>query len=359
MRLFCTILVFLTCKVYCQKQLDFGIADADNTFCKGSNSSDSGNICNSKNHFEIHLAVRSIDYKHFKIDYEQIVIVYTGTNWNATKYTFKLKELESKEYKAVYVLDKTIPLETINGFEDDFSILKENNVFTLPDIKNIIADSISTSDCFYDLTFKAGDRFRNYSFFFPELYEKTYKNLKEFINYKNIINTFNNYVIKSDTSTIFSSSTTKLKSNHIPDSIFQMTNLKHISIQGMDCDYSNRANCWMISEIPPQIKNLKNLESIHLNVNAISKIPIELAELDKLNSFDLSDNTGLSDISNLSKLKNLERLGLFGCNLTNLPADIGELKKLKYLGLTGNNIDPVELKRIKKVLPNCKIIFSR
>lgn len=170
--------------------------------------------------------------------------------------------------------------------------------------------------------------------------------------------------VNSDTATVFYSSTAQLRSNHIPDSVFQMIGLRHLSIQGMDCDYrlsDNKGNdiakCWMIVEIPAQIKNLQHLETLQLNINAISQIPIELAQLKNLKSLDLTDNSGLSDIDNVVMLENLETLSLNGCNISKMPDKIGLLKKLKSLGLEGNNISETEKARIKRALPNCEIYF--
>jgi hypothetical protein len=42
-----------------------------------------------------------------------------------------------------------------------------------------------------------------------------------------------------DTTTLYSSTTNILRSNTIPDEIFDMKNLKHLHIQGMDCDYGD------------------------------------------------------------------------------------------------------------------------
>jgi Leucine-rich repeat (LRR) protein len=167
-----------------------------------------------------------------------------------------------------------------------------------------------------------------------------------------------------DTTTFFSSSTEQLKSNQIPDHVFSMSHLKHLSITGMDCDYkevdkdgNDITRCWMIAEIPHAIINLKELESLQLNVHAIRTIPMELGDLKKLKSLDLTDNLNLSDVENVVRLENLEELGLNGCNLTKLPANIGQLKKLQSLGLSGNSIDEMEKKRIEKALPNCRVYF--
>ncbi|MDB5256168.1 MAG: disease resistance protein TAO1-like isoform [Chitinophagaceae bacterium] len=163
---------------------------------------------------------------------------------------------------------------------------------------------------------------------------------------------------------VYHSTTAELKSDKIPAYVFEMTELTDLSIQGMDCDYrvsddqgNDITQCWMIYEIPPEIKRLKHLESLRLNVNAITKLPPEIGELKQLKSLDLSDNLGLSDIQNVTALSNLEHLSLYGCSLDKLPADIGKLSKLTYLGLSGNAIDYMELARIRQALPDCEVVF--
>jgi hypothetical protein len=145
-----------------------------------------------------------------------------------------------------------------------------------------------------------------------------------------------------DTTRQFSTTTKILKSSIIPDSVFEMTQLEYLTISGMDCDYGDNTNCWMINQIPASIKNLQELKSLSLTLNSIKSIPIELTELKKLKAIDLTDNSGLSEIEPLTKLEGLEYLWLYGCGLTKLPNDIGNLKNLKQLGLVGNNLDKQE-----------------
>jgi len=166
-----------------------------------------------------------------------------------------------------------------------------------------------------------------------------------------------NQADSTNSDTVYSISTRQLKSDKIPDSVFRMTKLRHLAISGMDCDYGDNKNCWSISKIPNEIKNLKDLTTIRLTVDAIAVIPFELTELKKLKLFDLSDNAGLTSFDNIAKCGSLEFLYLHGCGLTKLPDNIGDLKNLKELGLMGNNIDKTEQKRIKKALPNCIIKF--
>jgi Leucine-rich repeat (LRR) protein len=157
--------------------------------------------------------------------------------------------------------------------------------------------------------------------------------------------------------TSYQITTKELRSNKIPDSVFKMTQLTLLTITGMDCDYGDTTTCWMIREIPSQIKHLTNLKSLILNVNGITKIPPDMQSLKKLTFLDLSDNPGLYDIENLTGLPNLQNLLLYGCNLSKLPNDMKKLKNLKVLGLVGNNINKIELSKIERALPECKIIF--
>jgi hypothetical protein len=158
--------------------------------------------------------------------------------------------------------------------------------------------------------------------------------------------------------TVYSTTTQRLRSDRIPDSVFQMTALKHLAISGMDCHQSGR-DCWMISEIPSAIKNLEQLRSLSLTLQAIERLPLELAALKDLESLDLTDNANLSDIGVITQMQGLKHLYLFGCRLTKLPADLSGLKKLERLGLTGNNLSDKELQRVRKALLNCEIIFER
>lgn len=164
--------------------------------------------------------------------------------------------------------------------------------------------------------------------------------------------------------TVYSVTTKQLRSDKIPDSVFQMKNQRRLDVSGEDCDTRrydeqghNITNCWMITELPPAIGNLKQLTTLRLTLNAIKAVPTDIAELKQLKVLDLTDNAGLENIANLTKLPSLERLLLYGCGLTKLPGNIGNLKNLKELGLVGNNLDKAEQERIRKALPNCDIRF--
>jgi Leucine-rich repeat (LRR) protein len=168
----------------------------------------------------------------------------------------------------------------------------------------------------------------------------------------------------SGSATAYVTSTRQLKSNKIPDSIFQITTMRRLTVNGGGCNGSaennnvrDNANCWMIREIPAGIANLQQLLLLELKANDLHTIPQELAYLPKLKTLDLSDNPALTNINPVTKLVNLEYLYLYGCDLQVLPADIGDLIHLKQLGLAGNRIGAAEQERIRQALPNCKIAF--
>jgi Leucine-rich repeat (LRR) protein len=177
---------------------------------------------------------------------------------------------------------------------------------------------------------------------------KTTKN-EQLIPEKTIINWSVNQ------STSYMKTTKELKSNKIPDSVFSMTQLTYLGITGMNCDHNVEPSCWTINEIPPQIKALKNLRSLVLNFNNVTKIPKEIKYLQHLTILDLNDNAGLTDISPITYLRNLQNLFLNNCNLSKLPGSMRKLQNLKVLGIKGNHLSAQEIRKIKNLLPFTEI----
>jgi|GEM_PF-2305236 len=171
--------------------------------------------------------------------------------------------------------------------------------------------------------------------------------------------TATNSIDTGNSDTTYTRSTRELKSDRIPDSVFSMTNLRHLTIIGMLCDTREtlNVNCWRLNELPAKIKNLKSLTTLTLTVGGIRTIPVEIGELNNLKLLDLTDNSRLNDIAAVTKIQSLEVLYLYRCYLTSLPDNIGDLKNLKKLGLTGNRLDVAEKTRIRKALPNCIIMY--
>lgn len=117
----------------------------------------------------------------------------------------------------------------------------------------------------------------------------------------------------------------------IPAKTFEQSQLTYLSVWGQDCDIAG-IECFAISEIPPEIKKLKNLEELYLTLNYIKKLPVEILELKKLRILDLTENPSFNDIEKVTKMKWLNEFYCFGCHLTDS-----------------------DIKKLKKELPDCKI----
>ncbi len=152
----------------------------------------------------------------------------------------------------------------------------------------------------------------------------------------------------------------------------QIGKLKNLAI----LDLSNNR----LSFLPPQIDELKNLKSLDLSFNQLSIFPIQIGELGNLTLLYLDGNQLDSLPGQIGKLENLRGLGLLGNKLKSLPKEIGELgnltmldlggnelknlpleivklKKLMDLNLYGNPIPQPEKEKIRKLLPNCRVLF--
>ncbi|MBC8173751.1 MAG: leucine-rich repeat domain-containing protein [Chitinophagales bacterium] len=111
--------------------------------------------------------------------------------------------------------------------------------------------------------------------------------------------------------------------------------------------------------LSPRIKELKELKKLIFIKSHIDSIPPEIGELSNLEVLQISWGRGIRFLpAEIGGLKNLEYLGLTRNQLTTLPEQIKYLTKLKRLDLRENNFSVEERQRIKKLLPNCKIIFE-
>ena len=116
-----------------------------------------------------------------------------------------------------------------------------------------------------------------------------------------------------------------------------------------------------LTEVPSQIKYVKNLKNLYLDSNSISELPSELFQLSQLEILYLGDNN-ISIIPNeIGNLTNLKKLILFENPLTELPEEIGNLSDLSYLHLLYTGLENLpenigQLSNLKELhLAGCEI----
>lgn len=110
--------------------------------------------------------------------------------------------------------------------------------------------------------------------------------------------------------------------------------------------------------LPEGIGELKKLEKLNLYFNKLTTLPASIGELKNLKYLNLSGNQLTTLPSSIGKLESLTELLLYDNQLTSLPASIGELKNLKKLDLRRNFISKEEIKKLKKISPNCNILHD-
>lgn len=109
----------------------------------------------------------------------------------------------------------------------------------------------------------------------------------------------------------------------VPEVIFKMDTLKGLSFMGTE-----------IKELPDNLRKLKNLEYLGLNMVGIDRIPSFIGEFKNLTSLYLGANNIKELPEELKNLTKLEHLALWGTSLEDLPDWICSLEQLRglYLG---------------------------
>jgi internalin A len=132
----------------------------------------------------------------------------------------------------------------------------------------------------------------------------------------------------------------------IPSEIGQLKNLTELGL------VSNQ-----LTELPAEITQLKNLCQLGLGNNKLRKLPAKITQLKKLDCLGLGLNQFSRFPAEITQLKNLTGMSLNSNQLTKLPAEIGELKKLTGLDLGINHLIelPSEIGQLKDLTT---LIFS-
>ena len=111
-----------------------------------------------------------------------------------------------------------------------------------------------------------------------------------------------------------------------------------------------------LTSLPPEFAKLSNLEKLDLSYNQFTSLPTEIFNLRNLKELNISGNPMKTIPPAIGQLTNLEQLDLMDLpNLKQLPSEIGNLKKLKEINLIWNKLPDDEIKKLKKLLPHCKV----
>jgi Leucine-rich repeat (LRR) protein len=131
--------------------------------------------------------------------------------------------------------------------------------------------------------------------------------------------------------------------SRLPPEIGSLTNLQSLDVSG------NR-----LSILPSQIGNLSNLQFLDIGHNQLSDLPSEIGNLSRLQTLFIYYNQLTSLESEISKLSNLANLDLSGNQLDSLPSEISELESLCYLSLRDNHFQFLSLELIQLEGEDCK-----
>jgi leucine-rich repeat protein SHOC2 len=93
-----------------------------------------------------------------------------------------------------------------------------------------------------------------------------------------------------------------------------------------------------LTEVPPEIGRLSNLQKLYLYGNKLSSLPPEIGNLSSLQELYLYDNKLSSLPPEIGNLSNLQELYLYNNQLSSLPPEIGNLDKLELLFLNSNQL---------------------
>jgi Leucine-rich repeat (LRR) protein len=112
-----------------------------------------------------------------------------------------------------------------------------------------------------------------------------------------------------------------------------------------------------LKQLNPELLTLKQLEELSLSSTQLENLPKEIGNLTNLRVMTLNFNKLTEIPDSFGQLTSLLYLDLGDNNLTSLPKSFKYLTQLQELKLDDNNFSEKEKVKIKKMLPNCKIFF--
>jgi small GTP-binding protein len=135
-----------------------------------------------------------------------------------------------------------------------------------------------------------------------------------------------------------------------PEQAYQET-LRRIEITAKTDKKKLHLFGFSLTELPPEIWQLRMLEELYLDKNQLKTLPSDIGQLKNLQVLEIHTNQLKSLPSEIGQLQSLKKLILSKNQLTILPPEIGELYKLEALYLDENQLKklPNEIGKFKKL----------
>ena len=148
---------------------------------------------------------------------------------------------------------------------------------------------------------------------------------------------------------VYKLSLKKMKLTELPTEILKFKNLQYLDLQ------KNK-----LKTFPASLQNFKYLQELNISYNKIEIITKELGQLVHLMKFTANNNLIVSLPKEIEHLKKLKYIDIWGNDIGSLPYEIQKLKdNLIELDMRVILMSKEENKKIKKLLPNTKIRFSK
>lgn len=133
-----------------------------------------------------------------------------------------------------------------------------------------------------------------------------------------------------------------LQLQSIPMEVFELEYLDSLYLDGNN-----------LESIPSEITQLRNLEFLHLHDNELYELPETFDQLEKLRSLDLSENYFNQFPKNILSITTLNKLFLTGNHLHSVPPEINRLHLLETL-----HLDFCEIEELPYELGELNFLFS-
>lgn len=155
--------------------------------------------------------------------------------------------------------------------------------------------------------------------------------------------------LKKDPLTVYKLTLKKTKLVDLPESILAFKNLQSLDIS------KNK-----LKHFPAIVFKFQYLQKLDVSDNKIATIPSEIGNLVYLKEF-IANQTEIATLpAEIGKLKELVYLDIWGTNIASFPNEIQQLNEtLKEIDMRVIMMSDSEHKKIKELLPNTKIHFSK